>query len=208
MNNKVSKRLKHNISPETCGLRKRADDCSQQNTWHVKTLLSLLISTTNQNLGFYFLNVMPTHVSVHTMNPVICFLSLTTQRALSSVKDASRRRPSFLPRGQTGIFSGYGGIGFFGPQTKDTKPSCQRSFYCTFVPPSWWNSDRVSSEVREWFQSALLFARWHSQSERNIWLLKESLDFVMELFSVLVKLHDAFWFFSHPEFIKFIRQVA
>lgn len=80
----------------------------------------------------------------------------------------------------------------------------QRSFYF----PAWSKSDRVIREVRERFQSMLLFVRAHSQSERNVGLLKESLDFFMELFSVLVKLHDAFWFFSHPEFIELIRQIA
>lgn len=205
MNNKVSKRLKHNISPETCGLRKRAGDCSGQNTWHAKTLLSFLILTTNQNLGFYFLNVMPTHTSVHITNSYLLYVTNRSASALID-QDASRRRPSFLPRDQTGILSGYGGIGFLVHRLKTLSHHVKDP--STFVLPAWWNSDRVSGELREWFQSVLLFARVHSQSKRNIWLLKESLDFFMEFFSVLVKLHDAFRFFSHPEFIKLIRQVA
>ena len=34
------------------------------------------------------------------------------------------------------------------------------------------------------------------------------LDCIMEFFSVLIELHDALWFFCHPEFIKFIRQIT
>lgn len=48
----------------------------------------------------------------------------------------------------------------------------------------------------------------HSQSETNIGLLEESLDFIVELFPVLVEMHDALWFFSQPEFIKLVRQIA
>lgn len=77
-----------------------------------------------------------------------------------------------------------------------------------FVPPAWSNSDSVSGEVGEWFWRALLFARLHSQSETNIGLLEESLDFIVELFPVLVEMHDALWFFSQPEFIKLVRQIA
>lgn len=54
----------------------------------------------------------------------------------------------------------------------------------------------------------LVFVRANSQCEGHIWVLEMSLDSVMELFSVLVELHDAFWFLRHPEFIKFICQIT
>lgn len=47
-----------------------------------------------------------------------------------------------------------------------------------------------------------------ADGQRDVWVLQMSLDNVVELFSVLIELHDALWFFSHPELVKFIRQIT
>lgn len=137
------------------------------------------------------------------------YLLYVTNRSESVLISQRRQQASSIAspqRSESEIFSTYGGIEFLVHSLKTLNHQVKDP--STFVFPAWSNSDRVSGKVREWFQSELLFARAHSQSERNIRLLKESLDFFMELFSVLVKLHDAFGFFSHPEFIKLICQIA
>lgn len=54
----------------------------------------------------------------------------------------------------------------------------------------------------------LVFVGGSSQYKGHIWVLQVNLDYVVELFPVLIELHDAFWFFCHPEFIKFICQIT
>lgn len=44
-----------------------------------------------------------------------------------------------------------------------------------------------------------------ADGQRDVGVLQMSLDDVVELFSVLIELHDALWFLSHPELVKFIR---
>lgn len=46
------------------------------------------------------------------------------------------------------------------------------------------------------------------QREGDSGVLQMNLDDVVELFSVLIELHDALWFFGHPELVKFIRQIT
>lgn len=46
------------------------------------------------------------------------------------------------------------------------------------------------------------------QRQGNCGVLQMRLDDVVELFSVLIELHDALRFFSHPELVKFISQIT
>lgn len=54
----------------------------------------------------------------------------------------------------------------------------------------------------------LVFVRADGQCEGDVGVLQMSLDDVVELFSVLIEVHDALRFFSHPELVKLIRQIT
>lgn len=54
----------------------------------------------------------------------------------------------------------------------------------------------------------LVFVRADGQREGDVGVLQMSLDDVVEPFSVLIEVHDALRFFSHPELVKLIRQIT
>lgn len=77
------------------------------------------------------------------------------------------------------------------------------------APSSSSNHVRRRGEFRECIWGiTLVFVGGDSQYKGHIWVLQVSLDYAVELFPVLIELHDAFRFFGHPEFIKFICQIT